>query len=110
MNRFFLLLYSTLLCALFSCSGTGKSNEMVKASVRTGQVIEKTDSCQLDPKNTYEVYITERAASAEKLQLLVIIDSHGSGKFALDKFKQGANQYPAILVASNLVKNGFEGF
>jgi hypothetical protein len=40
----------------------------------------------------------------------VIIDSHGSGKFALDKFKQGANQYPVILVASNLIKNGYADY
>ncbi len=110
MNRFFLLLYSTLLCALFSCSSAGKSNETEKVSGQAVQVIEKTDSCKLDPKNTYEVYIPKRSASVEKLPLLVIIDAHGSGKFALDKFKQGANQYPAILVSSNLVKNGFEGF
>ena len=35
---------------------------------------------------------------------------HGSGKFALDKFKYGANQYPVVLAASNLVKNDFPGF
>jgi hypothetical protein len=62
------------------------------------------------PKNTYEIYIPERSNYVDKLPLLVIIDSHGSGKFALDKFKQAANQYPAIIVASNLVKNGFEGY
>jgi hypothetical protein len=103
MNKLFLLLYSMLFCGLVSCSGAGKSNETVQA-------VEKTDSCKLDSKNRYEVYIPKRDNSAEKLPLLIIIDSHGSGKFALDKFKQGANQYPAILVASNQVKNGFSGY
>lgn len=102
MNKLFLLLYSMLFCGLVSCSGAGKSNETVQA-------VEKTDSCKLDSKNTYEVYIPKRVNSAEKLPLLIIIDSHGSGKFALDKFKRGANEYPVILVASNLVKNGFTG-
>ncbi|MDP4239583.1 MAG: hypothetical protein Q8904_08960 [Bacteroidota bacterium] len=103
MNRLFLLLFSMLFYGLFSCNSTGKSTGTVPP-------VEKTDSCQLDPKNTYEVYIPKRSAPADKLPLLVIIDSHGSGKFALDKFKQGANQYPAVLIASNLIKNGFEDY
>ncbi len=104
MNRLFLLLGSLmLLCGLASCSGVGKSNGTVKA-------VEKTDSCKFDSRNTYEVYMPERGSADEKLPLLVIIDAHGNGKFALEKFKQGANQYPVIAVASNLVKNDFEGY
>ncbi len=103
MHRLFLLLYSMLFYGLVSCSGAGKSNETVKA-------VEKTDSCKLDSKNTYEVYIPKRANANQKLPLVVIIDSHGSGKFALGKFKQAANQFSAVLIASNLVKNGFEGY
>ncbi|MHB9141327.1 MAG: hypothetical protein ACYC25_05590 [Paludibacter sp.] len=103
MNRLFLLLYSMLFCTLISCSGTGKSNETVKA-------VEKSDSCKLDSKNTYEVFIPERNNSVGKLPLLVIIDAHGDGKFALNKFKEGAKQYPIVLIASNLIKNGFEGY
>jgi len=103
MNKLFLFLYSMLFCGLVSCNGAGKSNKTVEA-------IEKTDSCKLDVKNTYEVYIPKRTNSFQKLPLLVIIDSHGSGKFALEKFKKGANRYPVVLIASNLVKNGFEGY
>jgi len=103
MNRLFLPLFSLLFCGLVFCSNTGKSKETVKS-------FEKSDCCKLDSKNTYEVYIPERNNIVEKLPLLVIIDAHGSGKFALDKFKQGANQYRAVIIASNLIKNGFEGY
>lgn len=103
MNRLFLLLSAMLLCGLAACSGAGKSNETVKA-------VAKTDSCKLDSRNTYEVYMPQRGSADEKLPLLVIIDAHGNGKFAIDKFKQGANLYPTLLVASNLVKNDFEGY
>jgi dienelactone hydrolase len=48
--------------------------------------------------------------SQEKLPLLVILDSHGGGKFALGKFKKAADQYRVVLVASNLVKNGYADF
>ena len=102
-KRLFLLQYILLFCILVSCNGAGKSTVSTK-------VVEKTDSCKLDAKNTYEVYIPSRENDVDKLPLLVIIDSHGSGKFALDKFKRGANQYPAVLIASNLIKNGYEGY
>ncbi len=103
MNKLFILLYSLVLCGLLSCNGAGKTSEMIKA-------IEKTDSCKADPNNTYEVYIPARNNADEKLPLLVIIDAHGSGKFALNKFKQGADQYPAIIVASDFIKNGFVNY
>ena len=103
MNRVFLLLYSMLFCGLISCSGSGKSNVAVKA-------VEKTDSCNVNAENTYEVYIPARNSADDKLPLLVIIDAHGSGQFALNKFKRGANEYPAVLIASNLIKNGFAGY
>jgi len=103
MKRKSLLLYVFLLCGLVSCSSSNKST----ATVLT---FEKTDSCKSDPKNSYEVYMPARKNAADKLPLLVIIDAHGKGKFALDKFRQAARQYPAILVASDLIKNGFDGF
>ncbi len=103
MNRKSLLLFSMLVCGLVSCNSTSKSTG-------TAQVVEKMDNCKSDSKNIYEVYIPTRHNTADKLPLLIIIDAHGNGKFALDKFRQGARQYPAILVASDLIKNGFEGY
>ena len=103
MNRLFLILYSMLFCGLICCNGADSQNKTVPA-------VEKTDSCRLDPKNKYEVYIPVRNNLAEKLPLLVIIDAHGSGKFALNKFKQGATEYPVILIASDFIKNGFENY
>lgn len=88
---------------MVSCNQTNVSNEYINA-------IEKTDFCRLDSSNNYEVYIPKRISSNKKLPLLVIIDAHGSGKFAIDKFKHGANNYPVILVASNLIKNGYANY
>ncbi len=103
MNRVLLSLLVLLFGTLISCRGVNNSNETIKA-------IEKTDSCLTDAANKYEVYIPARTKQEEKLPLLVIIDAHGSGKFALNKFKLAAGKYPVILVASNYVKNGFEGY
>lgn len=102
MHKILLLLYTVFFITVVSCSNTVKSTETIKA-------VENTDSCKLDPNNIYEVYIPEKNPQ-EKLPLLVIIDAHGSGKFALKKFKQAANQYPVVLVASDFIKNGFENY
>jgi len=96
-------LYLLLLFALFSCASSVKPKEDAEPVIAT-------DTCASDHKNTYEVYIPERKTVGEKLPLLVIIDSHASGKFALEKFKKAANEHHAILLASNLVKNGFAGY
>jgi len=103
MNRLFLVLYAMLFCGLISCTGAEKSNTIAIA-------VEKSDSCMSDAKSTYEVYIPARKNAVDKLPLLVILDAHGSGKFALAKFKSGANQYPVVLIASNVIKNGFNGY
>ncbi len=103
MKPIFTFLFSAVLCALVSCNGS----EVVSKTVDS---VEKTDSCLSNTANSYEVYIPARVSVAEKLPLLLIIDSHGSGKFALEKFKHGADNYPAVLIASNQVKNGFAGY
>lgn len=103
MKGLFLLLGSIVLCGLFACDRPEESKIVIPE-------VEKTDSCQQDPNHTYEVYIPKQKKAGEKLPLVIILDAHGSGKFALSKFKTGANQYPAVLVASNRVKNGFENY
>ncbi|MBP1618562.1 MAG: hypothetical protein H6Q14_2389 [Bacteroidetes bacterium] len=103
MTRFFSFTFTLLLASLVSCSGVSKSSETTKA-------FQKTDFCKTDPGNNYEIYVPKRDKNQEKLPLLVILDSHGGGKFALEKFKKGAGQYPVVLAASNLIKNGYADF
>lgn len=102
MNRLFSMMLTLLLAFFLSCNGVGKSNEIAKA-------FQRKDSCRIDSRNGYEIYVPQRV-SQEKLPLLVILDSHGGGKFALGKFKKAADQYRVVLVASNLVKNGYADF
>jgi predicted esterase len=85
-----------------ACKGTNKQNEIIAAKTIT-------DSCRLNKLNTYEVFTPEHAAS-EKMPLLIIIDAHGAGKYALSKFRQAASQFPVVAVASNLVKNGYSDY
>lgn len=92
-----LILLSLLFGTIVSCSG--KTDKPVQA-------VSQTDSCRADAGNSYEVFVPTHNAS-EKLPLLVIVDSHGAGRFALEKFKSAATDYRLILAASNTVKNGF---
>lgn len=100
-NKYHYLLSVLLFAAMTSCNASVKSGRSVAT-------VDKTDTCGLDAGNSYEVFMPE-TNSHDKLALLVIVDAHGAGKFALEKFKSAAEKYPMILVASNTVKNGFAG-
>lgn len=91
-----------LISIIWSCSGTVKSKQG-----STLKFIQKADSCITNPKNSYQLYIPKRTNSNEKFPLLVILDAHGDGKFALEKFIPAALEYNTILAASNSVKNGY---
>jgi len=98
-TKFLHLLIALLLGAMTSCNAGSKTNGILQA-------VEKTDTCRLDMSNSYEVFVPETRQTAP-LALLVIVNAHGAGKFALNKFKSAAMKYPMVLVASNTVKNGF---
>ncbi|MDD3078153.1 MAG: hypothetical protein PHH37_03490 [Paludibacter sp.] len=97
------ILLSLFLGTLTSCNIQRNHDQIITS-------IEKEDTCSSDKNNTYEIYIPERKSTDKVLPLLIILDSHGSGKFALNKFKSGADKYSIVLTASNYVKNGFEGY
>ncbi|WP_340111924.1 hypothetical protein [Maribellus mangrovi] len=103
MRYFFVVLVFVLLYGLQSCNQAGKPEKLVP-------VIIKTDSCQQDPKHTYEVFVPQRKNTVEKLPVVILLDAHGGGKLALNRFKAGAEQYPVILAASNLVKNAYANY
>ena len=100
-NKFHHLLLVLLFAAMTSCNASAKPNSSMRA-------VEKTDTCRLDAGNSYEVFVPG-ISPKDRLALLVIVDAHGAGKFALKKFKSTADKYSMILVASNTVKNGFAG-
>lgn len=103
MNKLSLLLLSAALCGAVSCHSAGPPVNMCGS-------VNKTDSCKIDARNSYELYIPARADNGNKLPLLVVLDPHGSGKFALDKFRLSADRFPAVVVASNYIKNGSDTY
>jgi len=102
MNKLLLLLF-VLLLGLICCNNNDKSDKKF-------QSFQTSDSCSANAENTYEIYIPQSKNLKEKLPLLVIIDPHGNAKYALKKFKQSADEYQIMLVASNVIKNNFIGY
>lgn len=94
-----------LISIIWGCNGTVNSKRAT-----TFRTIQKTDSCITNTKNSYEIYIPKRTNSNEKFPLLIILDAHGDGKSALEKFIPAASEYNIILAASNAVKNGHEDY
>lgn len=67
--------------------------------------IEKTETCRSNPKHAYQVFVPSVRQDENQLPLLVLIDPHGDGKLAVDRFKEAAQKYRVIVVGSNLIKN-----
>ncbi len=81
-----------------------------KPEMTTHQSVLKTDTCNRNENHTYFVYIPEHSAECELMPLVIIIDPHGSGGFAIQHFIEAAERYKLILGASNLVRNNFPGY
>lgn len=108
MKGMLLILISLLAFGFYSCGNAGNQIKTeLKPFINT---VDKTDSCRTNPLNIYEIYIPPAKNEGENLPLLVIIDAHGDGKFALNKFRIGAEKYHVILAASDYIKNGFENY
>ncbi|HAH22256.1 MAG TPA: hypothetical protein DCL77_00540 [Prolixibacteraceae bacterium] len=87
----------------FALANTGQSTEKQ-------QEINKTDKCQNHVAHTYQVFVPSADPSCKSLPLLVVIDPHGDGKLAVKQFKEAAQTYKVVLIASNLVKNNVAGY
>ncbi len=87
----------------FSCQNTNQKSYSDKS-------IEISDSCNLSPKITYEIYIPKIDAKCADLPLLIVLDPNGDGKLAVKKFKKAARQFNCIVLASNTIKNGSQEY
>jgi len=67
--------------------------------------IERAETCQSNPKHTYQVFVPEVDTSFRQIPLLILIGPHGDGKLAVNGFKEAAQKYQVIIVGSNLIKN-----
>jgi hypothetical protein len=88
---------------LFLCQfswGQSQTNESAKTIV-----IDRTETCRSNPKNSYQIFIPSVDTSFKQMPLFVSIDSHGDGQLAIAGFKEAARKYQVVVVGSNVIKN-----
>lgn len=81
-----------------------------KPHVSFCQPVLKTDTCNADYNHTYAVYIPAHTPECDMMPLVIVIDPHGSGSYAISHFIEAAESYKFILGASNLIKNNYSGY
>ena len=81
-----------------------------KPHASSSQPVLKTDTCNSDHNHTYSVYIPAHTQECDIMPLVIVIDPHGSGSYAISHFIEAAESYKFILGASNLIKNNYTGY
>lgn len=101
--RFTNFIYLILL--LVSCSCTiGFTQEKV---VYQDPEVMVTD---VDPENSYHILVPENTDPSQLLPLVIVLDSHGDGQMAVEKFQPVVREFPCLVAGSDLVRNNFQGF
>src|SRR5664279_5297412 len=96
-----------LFAFFFSCS---VFDSLPVYSAEKQNELNQTDRCQNHPAHTYQVFVPSVDISCRKLPLMVVIDLHGNGKLAIRQFKEAAQNYSVVLIASNQIKNNVSGY
>ncbi len=108
--------YFLILCSffIFSCSSnSGKTNTVLetkdsmpaKENFAKGQVIENITNLS-NASQSYAMYLPSSYASDKAYPVIYIFDAHGTGKLPVSMYKNLAEKYSYILIASNNSKNG----
>lgn len=70
----------------------------------------KIERCNADTLNKYHILVPETTGTLQKIPLVIVLDSHGSGAFAVRNFQDAVNDFPCLVAGSDLIKNNFPGF
>jgi pimeloyl-ACP methyl ester carboxylesterase len=69
------------------------------------QSVLKADTCNENINHTYYVYVPSHSSACALMPLVIIIDPHGSGGYAIKNFIEAAEAYKFVLGASNFIRN-----
>jgi poly(3-hydroxybutyrate) depolymerase len=70
-----------------------------------GQIVERVP-CSVDPTQTYALYLPSNYSSEKKWPVLYAFDPGARGKIPAERFREAAEKYGWIIVASNNSRNG----
>lgn len=112
-NYFSLVLISIVILTNACSSDTGKATTIVetkdtvpaKENFTKGQIIEKV-TVLVDGSQSYALYLPSTYSTDKTYPVIYIFDAHGTGKLPISMYKNLAEKYGYILIASNNSKNG----
>jgi dienelactone hydrolase len=68
------------------------------------------EECIADPVNKYHILVPGNPDQWHKIPLVIVLDAHGDGKLAVEKFQPAVQFFPCIVAGSDLIKNNFPGY
>jgi len=98
-----ILLQCCLLCMILLSCATGNRESYVNSR---GEI--QVARCDNDTANSY--HFCEVGESNDSLLLILAIDAHGDGNIAVTRIKEACDITSALIVGSDLIKNGYGNF
>jgi dienelactone hydrolase len=68
------------------------------------------DSCRNEPDHHYFISKPENISAQQRLPLILVIDPHGDGKLASEKFSDALVDIPAVIAGSEKLRNNYQHF
>jgi predicted esterase len=68
------------------------------------------DSCRIEPDHQYDISLPDPTSGKQVLPLVIIIDPHGDGLTAIQKFRGALKGLPVVMAGSEKLRNNYEGF
>jgi predicted esterase len=68
------------------------------------------DSCRDEPDHHYLISKPENISAQQRFPLFLVIDPHGDGKLASEKFSDALVDIPAVIVGSEKLRNNYQNF
>ena len=95
-----------LICCLIAILTSCTSGNRQPVVYNLGEVQRST--CDGNPLHKY--HFCQSGSDKDSLILILAIDAHGDGNMAVNKIKNACDMVPALIVGSDLIKNGFPDF
>jgi dienelactone hydrolase len=100
-----------IILLFIACSGSLEKNNSEKGAGelinQAGKVVDEV-TCRSNANYSYCLYLPGGFDSNKKYPLIIVFDAHARGKMAVERFKEAADSYGYIIVASNEARNGIQ--
>jgi len=105
------LLFLVLISFLLSCNNQNQQEKNKTITSKTIFIAGKTKNnivCKKDSSQSYTAYFPENYNQTKETPVIVLFDSHARANLIINKFKNAANNFGYVLIASENIKNGLK--